>query len=158
GNIGQQPHLVCSRTFSEDPERMGSPRIDFEEDLVIDEPGEAAGLPRRVSWIDHVESLYDAPLEMHYSQLDTKARYKVRIVYGGDNPKRKIRLLANQELEIHPYILRPIPFAPVEYSIPSKATEKGELTLTWFAEPGLGGNGRGCQVSEVWLIKQSNQN
>ena len=21
-------------------------------------------------------------------------------------------------------------------------------------EPGLGGNGRGCQVSEVWLIKK----
>jgi hypothetical protein len=26
--------------------------------------------------------------------------------------------------------------------------------LNWTQEPGAGGNGRGCQVAEVWLIKQ----
>ena len=31
---------------------------------------------------------------------------------------------------------------------------RGELTLRWYREPGQGGNGRGCQVAEVWLIKQ----
>jgi hypothetical protein len=25
--------------------------------------------------------------------------------------------------------------------------------LSWYRTPGLGGNGRGCQVAEVWLIK-----
>jgi len=25
--------------------------------------------------------------------------------------------------------------------------------LQWHREPGRGDNGRGCQVSEVWLIK-----
>src|SRR2546427_514255 len=43
----------------------------------------------------------------------------------------------------------------IEFDIPAKATAGGELTLTWQREPGLGGNGRGCQVSEVWLIKKS---
>ena len=33
------------------------------------------------------------------------------------------------------------------------ATASGSLTLSWFAEPGLGGNGRACQVAEVWLMK-----
>ena len=28
------------------------------------------------------------------------------------------------------------------------------LTLTWSADPGRGGNGRGCQVAEVWLVKK----
>jgi hypothetical protein len=32
--------------------------------------------------------------------------------------------------------------------------ETGALTLTWHGEPGLGGDGRGCQVSEVWLLKE----
>ena len=30
----------------------------------------------------------------------------------------------------------------------------GELTLTWEREKGLGGNGRGCQVSELWLTRE----
>jgi hypothetical protein len=154
GNVSSQPHLVCGLSFAEDPGRMHSPRIDFEEDLVLDEPGEAAGIPRRLSWIDHVESLYDAPLVMHYPDLNRNAHYKVRVVYGGDNPKRKIRLVANETVEIHPYILRAIPFEPVEFPIPQTATQGGALSLKWFGEPGLGGNGRGCQVSEVWLIQE----
>jgi hypothetical protein len=134
---------------------MRSPRPGFEEDLVVDEPDEAAGVARRISWVDHAESLYDAPLQMHYAGLDTKARYRLRVVYGGDNPKRKICLEAGEKIEIHPYIPKPVPFKPIEFAIPPAATERGELTLTWHGEPGLGGNGRGCQVSEVWLIKES---
>ncbi len=30
----------------------------------------------------------------------------------------------------------------------------GDLNLAWTREPGQGGNGRGCQVSEIWLIKK----
>jgi len=51
-------------------------------------------------------------------------------------------------------LTRPYPIAPLEFEIPRAAVQRGELTLTWFCEPGLGGNGRGCQVSEVWLLKQ----
>jgi hypothetical protein len=154
GNVVRQPHLVVPFTFEEDPERMQSPRINFEEDLVLDSPDESAGAPRRIAWIDHAESLYDAPLQLHYSDLDPRARYKLKVLYGGDNPKRRIRLLANKTIEIHPYIQRPIPFKPLEFSVPLEATEQGELTLSWFGEPGLGGNGRNCQVSEVWLMKE----
>jgi hypothetical protein len=154
GNPAQQPHLVKGLSFAEDPGRLQSARAGFEEDLVVDEPDEAAGLARRISWMDHAESLYDAPLQMHYTGLDPKARYKLRVVYGGDNPKRKIRLAANENVEIHPYMPKPVPFKPLEFPIPSSATAQGELTLSWYGEPGLGGNGRGCQVSEVWLIKE----
>ena len=30
----------------------------------------------------------------------------------------------------------------------------GVLELTFRQEPGRGGNGRGCQVTEVWVIKK----
>jgi hypothetical protein len=103
--------------------------------------------------MDHAESLYDAPLELRYTELNPKADYKVRVVYAGDNPKRKIRLVANGTTEIHPYLSKPVPFKPLEFPLPRAATEKGELLLQWFGEQGLGGNGRGCQVSEVWLLK-----
>jgi len=97
----------------------------------------------------------DAPLQLRYTHLDPNAHYKVRVVYGGDSPKKKIRLTAGDGLEVHPLMPKPWPIQPIEFDIPAKATAGGELTLTWQREPGLGGNGRGCQVSEVWLIKKS---
>jgi hypothetical protein len=154
GNPAHQPHLVRGLSFAEDPGRFQSARVGFEEDLVVDEPDEAAGLARRISWMDHAESLYDAPLQMRYTGLDPTAEYKLRVVYGGDNPKRKIRLAVNEGVEIHPYMAKPVPFKPLEFPIPQSATGHGDLTLSWYGEPGLGGNGRGCQVSEAWLIKQ----
>jgi hypothetical protein len=59
-------------------------------------------------------------------------------------------------MEIHPLINKPLPIRPLEFDIPSDATRKGVLILKWFRELGLGGNGRGCQVAEVWLIKKEN--
>jgi hypothetical protein len=155
GNIACQPHLQRGLGFSEDPGCFQSARVDFEEDLVVDEPDEDPGVARRVSWMDHAEALYDAPLQMAYTGLDPNARYKVRVLYAGDSPKRKIRLVANDTLEVHPYLAKPMPFKPLEFPIAPEATRQGKLTLSWFGELGLGGNGRSCQVSEVWLIKDA---
>jgi len=154
GNVARQPHLVRGRRFDEDPGSMESPRVDFEEDLVVDEPDEKSQGARRISWMDHAETLYDTPLRLRYTGLDPKARYKVRVVYGGDNFKRKIRLMANDAIEVHPFLAKPFPIKPIEFALPQVATERGELSLSWFGEPGLGGNGRACQVSEVWLLKE----
>ncbi len=120
---------------------------------MVDEPEETAGTPRRLSWVGHAETLYDTPLHMSYTGLDPNAQYKLRVLYGGDSPRRKIRCLANGSTEIHPYIAKPRPFKPLEFLLPRDATREGKLDLAWLAEPGLGGNGRACQVSEVWLIK-----
>jgi hypothetical protein len=151
GNSACQPHLQRGLGFNEDPGCFQSTRADFEEDLVVDEPDENPGVARRVSWMDHAEALYDAPLRMVYSGLDPKARYTVRVLYAGDSPKRKIRLVANDNLEVHPYLAKPMPYKPLEFPIAPAATQQGKLMLSWFGEPGLGGNGRSCQVSEVWL-------
>jgi hypothetical protein len=58
-------------------------------------------------------------------------------------------------IEVHPWIAKPDPVRPVEFDVPAKATADGRLTLTWRQEPGRGGNGRGCQVAEVWLLRDS---
>ncbi len=91
---------------------------------------------------------------MHYDGLNPHARYKLRVVYAGDSFKRKIRLVANDTFEIHPFVSKPMPIKPLEFPIPAEATARGELNLSWFGEPGLGGNGRNAQVSEVWLLKE----
>jgi len=153
GNPARQPHLVRGGGFQADPGAMESPRADFEEDLVVDEPDEKPEGARRISWMDHAESLYDAPLQMQYTGLDPKAHYRLRVVYAGDSPKRKMRLVAGPGIEVHPLLPKSFPYKPIEFALPPGATAEGKLNLSWFGEPGLGGNGRGCQVSEVWLIK-----
>lgn len=150
GNPSAQPHLVRGLPFNEDPASFESPRIAFEEAPDVDL---AQAPPFRMSWINNAESLYDAPLRMRYTDLDPAARYKLRVVYAGDMPEMKIRLVANKETEIHPFITKPKPVVPVEFNLPESATQSGELNLAWYREPGLGRNGRGCQVSEVWLIR-----
>lgn len=143
GDLARQPHLVPGLGFAKDPACFQSPNIGF---------GYRRGW--RLSWCHHAESLFDAPLKMRYTGLDPRAAYKVRVVYAGNMLQNPIRMLANDSIEIHPLIPKKVPVEPVEFDIPKDATKKGELMLTWYREPGKGGNGRGAQVSEVWLMKK----
>jgi hypothetical protein len=106
------------------------------------------------AWWTYAESFYDDPLQMRYTGLDPAAQYRVRVVYAGDSPGRKIRMVAGDSIEVHPLMLKPQPVTPIEFDIPRKATATGELRLSWYREAGLGGNGRGCEVAEVWLMKK----
>jgi len=143
GNLTRRPHLVLGAGPQTDPEYRESARVGFRE-----YPG------YRISWIRFAESVYDAPLNMRYEDLDTTAQYKVRVVYAGDIGRgNKIRLLADDEMEVHPFIEKEFPARPTEFTVPREATRDGTLTLTWHQQPGQGGAGRGCQVAEVWLIK-----
>jgi hypothetical protein len=63
-------------------------------------------------------------------------------------------LTADDKYEIHPLIKKESPPKPLEFDIPVEATKDGQLSLKWYREPGLGDSGRGCQVSEVWLIRK----
>ncbi len=154
GNSAAQPHLDPGPGFAADPGCFQSPRVDFAEYPMVKQRGRIVGTTRRVSWTDHAEALYDGTLKLTYPDLDPSARYKVRVTYAGDNQK-KIRLVANDGIEIHPYRAKSRWIEPLEFPVPPTATRTGRLTLIWNGEPGRGGNGRDCQVSEVWLLKES---
>ena len=142
GNLLRQPHLVRGPGFDQDPAFLRSTLVDF---------GYKGG---RISWWNNATSLYDEPLKLHYTGLDSSARYKLRVLYASDVPSRKIRLVAGDSTELHPLMPKTIPPKPLEFELPPETTKSGELTLNWFREPGLGDNGRGCHVAEVWLIKK----
>ena len=145
GDLSRQPHLLRGLGGVKDPEFRASSLVGF------DYP-DAFGDLAPISWKRWAESLFDAPLELHYTGLDPRGRYKVRLVYSGDEPAAAIRMRCNGNLEIHPFMRKPWPPRPLEFDIPPEATAGGELSLIWNREPGLGGNGRGCQVAEVWLM------
>jgi hypothetical protein len=143
GDPAAQPHLVRGADYASDPAFLHSAYVGF-------------GTPRsyRKSFWTYAGSLNDEPLRMRYSDLDTSAQYKIRVVYAGDSPRQKIRLVANGEIVIHPFLDKPSPYRPMEFDVPREATRNGELNLAWTREPGQGGNGRGCDVAEIWLIKK----
>ena len=150
GNPSNQPHLVRGEGYRKDPAHLLSSLMGFAWRNSAND-ARLATAPR--AWLDHAEAMNDAPLQMRYDGLDPRGRYRVRVVYAGESVDPQIRLEAEGR-EIHPLMKRPIPFRPIEFDIPAEATADGELNLTWTREPGLGGSGRGLQVSEVFLLKQ----
>jgi hypothetical protein len=142
GDLRHQPHLVRGEAFASDPDFRRSSLVGF---------GSRAGWP--LAWCQNAQTLYDAPLQMHYDELDRTRRYKVRVVYAGDSFRNRIRLDAGSH-EVHGWFQKPNPPAPIEFDVPPQATADGKLTLTWHQEPGKGANGRGCQVAEVWLMRK----
>lgn len=156
GDVSNRPHLVVERRSGEDLDFRKSPQIGF---LYPDWLQDKAPM----AWKCWAGSLYDAALTMQYENLDPKIQYKVRVVY----PSRrfKIRLMANDTVQVHPYLGGIAPGeshqlqlpAPQEFLIPQQATAKGELRLSWTREPDLGGSGTGCNVAEVWLIPTSTE-
>jgi hypothetical protein len=143
GNPLRRLHLVPGSSYAADPASFHGPMTAFDQ-----EPS------WRRSWCRHAGTIFGEPLKARYTGLDRTASYKVKVIYTGDMFQVKIRLAANDSIEVHPFLTKPRDMTPVEFDIPREATRNGTLTLTWTAEPGRGGNGRGCQVAEVWLIRK----
>ena len=142
GDMARQPHLVPGIGFDEDPDFRRSSFIGYDH---------RPGTP--MAWCHYAQSMYDAPLHMYYQGLDRSASYQLRVVYFNDTVGMKIRL-DTEGKEIHGLIKKPDPSSPLEFDIPAAVTADGDLKLSWYREPGRGGSGRGCQVSEVWLIRK----
>jgi hypothetical protein len=141
GDPIRQPHLVRGPGFARDPAFLRSSIVGF---------GNRPDWP--LAWCHNAQTLYDEPLRMHYEGLDPQARYRIRVVYSGDTFRIRLSLKAD-ELEVHPWLDKPDPVKPLEFDVPPAATSDGSVTFSWTVTPGRGGNGRGCQVAEVWLIR-----
>lgn len=155
GNPSRQPHLVLGEPYANDPMFLQSPMTGFS----IRGMGNVTGQDQSymhypLSWVTVTEGLYDSPVKLHYEGLDPKGRYRVRVVYAGDNPRPKLRMVADESYPIHDWLQRPVPFKPLEFDVPAEATADGTLNLSVFREPATGGAGRGNAVAEVWLLKR----
>jgi hypothetical protein len=148
GDLGKHSHVVMKNNYERDPAFLSAPFIGY----TIGERTRNW----RVSWARYIHTLYDQPLEMHYSGLDPAAQYEVKVTYTKDlyGGNKKIRMVADDAIEVHPYIDKPMPIQPLKFDIPLKATSDGSLTLKWISELDQGGTGRGCQIAEVWLMKK----
>jgi hypothetical protein len=166
GCIGKDPHLVRQKSWRQDPQFLESP---------IAEQYYTARVPdaNRLSWRDqaqiryrmgmhpphdkfspqeHAHSHSDARplLRMRYEDLDRQAQYRVRVTYHG-RFRPTVKLVADGKYEIHGPLTQPDSTWPVEFDVPREATRDGLLELQWQ----LMNKARGCQVAEVWLIREN---
>jgi hypothetical protein len=147
-----QPRPIPGPGYAEDPTFLRSPLRHY--------PYRKHMPPLRRSWRSYTGALANAPFEIRYTGLDPEARYVVRVVYSDAEGLVRIRLEARPDassgegIEIHPFILKAAPRAPMEFEVPPEATQSGELVLRWYREPGVGHAGRGCEISEIWLTKK----
>jgi len=142
------PYLVREHPYESDPAFYFSPQRRF---AYSKDPR-----PIRRSWRGYTGALGDQPLRLSFPNLDPLALYKLRIVYSDTEPDIRIRLVANESLEIHPWIFKPYPIVPLEFDIPGEATKTGSIELSLYREEGMGGIGAGHEISEIWIIKKEN--
>jgi hypothetical protein len=143
GDPARQPHLVLEKSFADDPEVRHSVFNGFEYRL------EAP-----IAWCRYAQTMYDHPIVMKYNELNKDQEYKLRVTYAGDNFRIKIQLVADGRM-IHPPMMKPNPHKTLEFALPKELTADGKLELKFNRDPGVGGNGRACQVAEVWLVPVS---
>ena len=143
GKAGAQPHLVKGATYAEDPAMQRAPASG----MVVKSRTHDA----RISSCTYAETIHDYPLEMFYPTLDKNTSYRMRIVYGPEGAGN-IKLVANDNIEIHPMRPKDMNYQPLDFDIPTEATKTGSLKLKWNRPLGIGGSGRGTQVAEVWLM------
>lgn len=143
GDPWAEPHLVRGEGFATDPGLFRS-AIDGIADRTTDDGW-------RMSWVTYAEALYETPIHLRYPRLDATTRYRLRIVYAGEDYALPIRLTADAGTVLHDFKPRTANPMTVELDVPEVLTEDGTLDLYWTRPDGLGGSGRGRQVAQVWL-------
>lgn len=164
GNPTRQPHLEGVLPLELDPAFFNSPRSNSlalgatagtksVDGIRPDGPAHYLNYP--VEWWNFAETRFEFPLTLRYRNLDRSKGYKVRVVYlSRSQNEARIRLVANGNFEIHPYLKKPPMFSEMEFDIPPQATASGELRLQCQAEPGGGGTGAGPMICEVFLLRK----
>ena len=162
-----RPHLVGSNSQG-GTDDMGDPSGYY---TAVQGGYEITSTEVPPQWLRYSMSFYDAPLRLQYTELDRGAMYTLKIVYwhpNRDSTDDVYRLVAgsssssssksnNKKREpvlIHDYISAPNPMRVLEFPLPPEVyTESGTLDLECSRRPGGGGNGKTCEISEVWVVR-----
>ena len=152
GAHGDEQFLPDRVAFERDPSGLYSPYCGFTSPALLRKNVQGQAKAMRTSWMTQREALLDRPLRVKFAGLSPEQEYRLRVVYGGETKDVLIRLVAGDGVEIHGFMEKPFPFRPLEFAIPREASASGTLELTWNRDGAGMGSGRGCQVSEVWLL------
>lgn len=145
GLVCQSNRVIQGLEYEKDPNFLLSPmkRYPYRKD-----PN-----PMRLSWRGSIGTMQDTPLEIQYQGLDPKSDYRLQVIYSNQALEIKISLCSKDTI-IHPFIDKPNPPEKLEFKISRTLIQDGKMNLMWKREPGKGGTGTGCEVCEIWLIRE----
>jgi hypothetical protein len=137
GNISRSPHQMKGENWLMDPvlRKSGNPGYDFSDN----------GMSRkRLSWLTYMRW----PISMEYTNVDTTARYTVRITGLGES------LLKVNGQRVTPDKYGRKAGEIKEFPVPDSLVKQGKIILTWEDINEDSMNWRlQSRVCEVWLIK-----
>ena len=152
GAHGDRRYFPDSVEYGEDAAGLYSPKSGFSSPALLRKNVPQPPKAMKTSWMTQRETLLDRPLRMEFTSLLPESDYRLRVVYGGETENVLIRLVAGNAIEIHDFMEKPFPYRPLEFAVPREATASGTLRLTWTRDNASPGAGRGCQVSEIWIL------
>jgi hypothetical protein len=141
--------------------------IQFDEDYTR-WPMTTQGSPQRVAWHHYAQIYGDHPMVLRYTKLDKAAAYNISLVYAfaGFEALPLSSLVAVDDSDeapgrnashavLHGFMPAPSPTQRISFAIPTTVTRNGKLRLECHQPLGAcqNGNGRGCQIAEVWLVR-----
>ena len=165
---GDAPHLDPGEGADKDPAYYFTP-------LVAGPSAKSVDPMARLSWSSFAMSFFDATsVSLDYNGLDPRKTYEAVVVFNanaepaarsrlsasGDGPTsgnpNQMRLFVDGGHVVWPdpplnYSYAPTPMQKTRINIPRAATQDGRLKLTCDQPPGIPGNGRTCEIVEVWL-------
>lgn len=153
GSVESRKRVVSAKRWADDPGGLITPSLGFGVGLHGDEwvhEIRATGFEGQatpMAWMSQVNTLYDQPLQIDYTDLDPAATYRLRVAYTGAFRSR-MKLMADNRL-IHDFIQtgdQPI----YEFRLPKPIHADGKIRFTWTCGEGE----RGAQVTELWLIRE----
>src|ERR1035437_1589085 len=101
--------LPSWHTLAKDRSRAVFPAASH---LATKPDGPAKFILNPMAWWTWAETRYETPLTMRYEHLDPKASYKVRVVSVGNPTDPKIKLVANEKVQVHGWIQKPAAMGP----------------------------------------------
>ncbi len=120
GSLVQRPHLVCQ------PPAQSIPNIARRPSWVRT-PMRA---PRRLGALTPKRATTRRCASTTTDSIPRPVTKSVSFTHG-DNFAAKMRLVADDQFEVHPYLAKQHPVRPVEFDVPPDATHDGSLTLAW---------------------------
>lgn len=162
GGLPRSPRLDSGFGVAADPQFSFAPMIQFDEDYTR-WPMTMDNAPQRVAWHRYAQTYGDHPLVLGYDGLDTTANYTFSVVYAfagfGRRPKSSLTAIGTggQSALLHDFMEAPQPTQRISFAIPAAVTRGGELQVECHQPAGIcqNGNGRGCQIAEVWLTRNA---
>jgi len=140
-SVPQSPHLVLPVPLESDPARYINPSVS----------GDRYHSSHWISSQRSVFELYDSSVVVRFEGLKSSAQYKLRVGWaGGDG---EVQLSANKHSILQKYTAATS--STKDYSVPQSETKGGSLELECQQKPGVGGSGRSCYISEMWLTVES---